>query len=358
MNTKALVVEDDPGAVEVIEDSLYSLDHEYIWANNLQDARSALESQDIGYVLLDLEFPTKPIRGFARASKENGSLLLEDIQRVKGAGQLPVIIMSGHVAYCLNRSIEFRDKGATEFIAKPFPTEGRTLTRLIRGVLKRQAKRAASTSAASTGRFTGGELVYFDDHVELLGVKIISDRGAGLTIGLLRELRSRFNGDRYVPISAEELAGILGVPDVNTITGCIRGLRRNIVNRLRKYLNIEIGPKDVICRDEQGYYLRPWIVVRNGDDVGDVAASVPDVSGVRADAPVSELNERQQWALRQLDIGVKLQRVMLEHKFNVAEKTAKRDLAEMSRRGKVEYVRVGRDGYYRLNRSENSDHES
>ena len=320
---------------------------------------SALDTDDFGYVLLDLEFPTKPNRGLATALKENGSAFLEDVQRSKGLGQLPVIVMSGHVVYCLNRSNDFRERGATEFIAKPFPTEGRTLKSLIRRVLKRQAKRATS-AAAHVSRFEGGELVYFEDRVELLGVKIISDRGAGLTIGLLRELRARFKGGRFVPISAEELAHSLGVLDVNTITGCIRALRRNIINRLRKYLNIEVGPNDVICRDEQGYYLLPGITVRDGDESetsDKVPAHVPaDVptnsavaeSGVPVDVPASELNERQQWALHQLDIGVRLQRVMLEHKFGVGDKTAKRDLATLSRRGLVKFVRQGRDGCYEL----------
>lgn len=108
---KALVVEDDPSVVEMVEDVLYSLDHEYVWANNLHDARNALDTQDFGYVLLDLEFPTKPNRGLAAASKENGSLFLEYVQKEKGFGQLPVIVMSGHVAYCLNQSNEFREKG-------------------------------------------------------------------------------------------------------------------------------------------------------------------------------------------------------------------------------------------------------
>ena len=32
----------------------------------------------------------------------------------------------------------------------------------------------------------------------------------------------------------------------------------------------------------------------------------------------------------------------------MADKTAKRDLADLTARGAVEFVRVGRDGYYRL----------
>jgi DeoR/GlpR family transcriptional regulator of sugar metabolism len=61
-----------------------------------------------------------------------------------------------------------------------------------------------------------------------------------------------------------------------------------------------------------------------------------------------DLNERQQWVLRELERGTKVRRARLEQKFDVADKTTKRDLAGLARRGAVEFVRIGRDGYYRL----------
>lgn len=41
-------------------------------------------------------------------------------------------------------------------------------------------------------------------------------------------------------------------------------------------------------------------------------------------------------------------RAMLEERFGVADKTAKRDLASLSRRGVITFVRNGRGGFYRL----------
>jgi predicted DNA-binding transcriptional regulator YafY len=38
---------------------------------------------------------------------------------------------------------------------------------------------------------------------------------------------------------------------------------------------------------------------------------------------------------------------MLEHRFNVGEKTAKRDLARLTTLGLVEFVRAGNGGHYR-----------
>ena len=39
---------------------------------------------------------------------------------------------------------------------------------------------------------------------------------------------------------------------------------------------------------------------------------------------------------------------MIEEEFGVGEKTAKRDLAELTRAGVIESVRTARGGYYRL----------
>jgi CheY-like chemotaxis protein len=353
MTTRALVVEDDPRIVEEIEDILDSLGHEHVWASNLQDARKAVAAEDFAYVLLDLEFPAKPNRGVA--SKENGAILLDEIQRIKGYKRLPVIVVTGYSQYCLNRSNEFREKGANAFIAKPFPTESHTLACVIRKVLKDHRRQtvvsqAPGGSSAAT-RFAGGELLFFDDRVELLGVKIISDRGSGLTMRVLGDLRSRDSTARFVRRSADELAKAVGaMGGVTTVTGCVRVLRRNITTRLRKHLNIDVHPEDVIGHDEQGYYLQDSIVVRDaGDCVGDVPAAPADAPGHGAgDAAPADLNERQQWVLRELQRGTQVQRAMLERKFDVADKTAKRDLADLTRRGAVEFAREGREGYYRM----------
>ena len=55
--------------------------------------------------------------------------------------------------------------------------------------------------------------------------------------------------------------------------------------------------------------------------------------------------------LRQLELGVRLERAMLERKFGIAEKRAKRDLLDLSRAGLMAFIRRGRVGHYRLNAS-------
>jgi predicted DNA-binding transcriptional regulator YafY len=52
--------------------------------------------------------------------------------------------------------------------------------------------------------------------------------------------------------------------------------------------------------------------------------------------------------LREIRKGTQLQRVMLEKRFCIHSRTAKRDLAELTLRGLIEYVGDGRSGHYTL----------
>jgi len=67
--------------------------------------------------------------------------------------------------------------------------------------------------------------------------------------------------------------------------------------------------------------------------------------------PNGRLNRRQKWALTEIQRGVCLQRKMLEERFRVTAKTAKRDFSELREWGRVEFVRSPSPGYYRLVKS-------
>lgn len=350
MRPKALVVEDDDRIIASIEDTLFSIGHKHDWATNQHDAQQMLREHEYDYVLLDLQIPAKPNRG--GADKEFGCNLLQDIQRIKGRCRTPVIVMTAYSADCLDLTTELHANGASEFIAKPFSNKGRTLASVIRRVLTDHTTKHPPVPCAGqkdTSPFAGGELTFFASHVDLLGVTIISDRGTGQCMAVLDRLR-RKNGDgRFVRMSGEELAAAIRAPGgVGTITGCIQTLRQNIVNRLRK-AKIAIGRDDVIGHDEQGYFLRDWTVVRDGDTAG-CSSNVPGGPlGVPADIPTSpNLNQRQRWIIDQLKQGIALQRVMVEREFGVGEKTAKRDLSELVQRKMIEYQRIRREGAYHL----------
>jgi CheY-like chemotaxis protein len=84
-----LVVEDDDGMREPVEDALCTFGFEHDWARSQQEARELLDKHDYGLALVDL-------------------------------------------------ATELLGKGVLEFITKPFPTTGRTLPRVIEAAPARE----------------------------------------------------------------------------------------------------------------------------------------------------------------------------------------------------------------------------
>jgi CheY-like chemotaxis protein len=377
MNTKALIVEDDDRIIESIEDTLFSMGHEHDWATNQHDAQQMLRGGEYDYVLLDLQIPAKPNRG--GADKEYGLNLLGDIQRIKGQRRLPVIVMTGYSSDCVDLTTELFANGASEFISKPFGNNGRSLATVIRKVLVGGGKPAPAPLATPVPQvadetpdrpFAGGDLTFYSDRAELCGVKIITDMGAGQSLRLLHQLRRQDRQGRFIRLSAEELAKSIDAPGgVGTVTGCVRAIRRNVVSRLAKHCHLLCQADALIRSDEQGYYLREWITVRDtvaapkskhvtggpGPGASDApggqltgAPVVTDGQSVADSEPA--LNERQAWVLTELGRGTLLRRADLERRFSIHARTAKRDLAELNQQGLIEFDGEGPDASYVLRR--------
>lgn len=346
MTKKALIVEDDPQVLEYIENTLCSLNHEHVWVTNQQDARLRFQDERFDYVLLDLQIPAKPNRG--GANKEYGINLLREIMGKPPRRDLPVIIMTAYTAEGLGLSNKMRADGATDFIAKPFETSIRPLARVIEEALEARLGNShvphADSASAPTGGlrpFTGGNLVIFPSHAELSGVKIISARGQGRALPVLEQLARRDQQGRYARHSGEEIAAAIDtLGGLGAVTAAIQTLRRNISTRLRK-VGLHCGSEDVIVHDEQGYYLRDWITI----DANHLASPSKEAT---TDSAESRSQTRQRWILNQLRNGRQLRRVDFETQFGVQVKTAKRVLNDMVKSGLLEYVRHGREGYYRL----------
>jgi len=156
---KALVVEDNSEAVEMIEDVMDALSHEHDLAASLLQARKLLKQNGYHYVLLDNEFPARSARGIPRV--QNAENFLDDLATAEGKDTIPVIVMLDKAANGLEETVEMmrlaanlRDRGAADFIGKPFPTAGRTLDRVIKkalglnGTSKPRSSRAAPTTSA------------------------------------------------------------------------------------------------------------------------------------------------------------------------------------------------------------------
>lgn len=102
--------------------------------------------------------------------------------------------------------------------------------------------------------------------------------------------------------------------------------------------------------DVSGSYLNDDTITIGTGDAGTEAETLAHVPTKPGHAMNVGPRERQEWVLRELKKGAAVRRATVQERFNVADKTAKRDLSGLRQRGLVEYVRGGRCGYYRLPR--------
>jgi DNA-binding response OmpR family regulator len=361
---KVLVVEDDREIVKHVEDTLLALGYEHDWADNQQDAQRFLQEKSYDLMLLDLQIPARPNRGFAKI--EHGRSLLESTQRIKGKNRLPVIIMTGYGAQALDQSVELLAAGAADFISKPFPESGRTLAKVIQDVLAGHRRKFPDAPAAANQQpkpepFPGGTLAFYPDHIELLGETIIEKTHRGHAWKVLHLLKDRNSRGNYVRFSGDHLARTIqrGLGQ-NTIAQCVAALRMRITETMRDRQSLVCGKYDVIDNHGGGYHLSAKIVVEVHDtpdpaagdgeeaSVTEAAAASPVPSATTGKGNNGPLNERQKWVLAELTKGVELRRADVEKQFRVCPRTVKRDLADLAERGLIEFVETPRPGYYRV----------
>jgi len=187
----ALVVEDDDRIIDQIEDTLFSLGHNYERAASQAEAQQKLETNGFDYVLLDLHIPARQGRG--GASAEFGLHLLRSIRQIKGPAAMPVIIMTGQGAACVDLMSELNRLGPNEYISKPWPEKGRTLAAVVKGVLRSVAEghavRSTDIPAAPKAKFAGGTIVYRPERIEVLGRALTEETHRGNFSKVLQCLR-------------------------------------------------------------------------------------------------------------------------------------------------------------------------
>ena len=79
----------------------------------------------------------------------------------------------------------------------------------------------------------------------------------------------------------------------------------------------------------------------------------PEVAAANVDVPTSvpvnvPINVRQRWFLEQLRSGKRVKAREIAEHFQVAEKTARRDIADLQSKQLVEFVGARKTGVYRL----------
>ncbi|MFV0446023.1 MAG: response regulator [Planctomycetaceae bacterium] len=358
--TRALIVEDDPRIMETVVDVVESLGHEHATASCQDDARNLLNGQPYAYALLDLEIPVKQGRSFPRI--ENGINLLCDLVSRYGR-QTPVIIMTAHGNDGPHQGVDCMKLGAADYIPKPFPITGRTLSKAIMEALENsgQAGNRGTTTKRPSGSprpFEGGRLVLFKRRVEICGVDVPISPAMHRILTLLSEKRS--NG-KYAAYAGSDLTEMLGVDcGQNGIASQVLEFRNKVGQRLLEEANITCGRTDVLNSGGPGYRLQEWITIQVGTRAGN-SASVPgspsadddpenqetattDVDGDETD----DFNDRQRWAIGQLQLGIQLQVRHLTERFGCSSITAKRDLLTLKSAGRVRFVGSPRAGHYQL----------
>lgn len=213
--------------------------------------------------------------------------------------------------------------------------------------------------------FTGGELVFYEDRVELCGVDICSGpRSASRRVVLELLGKRKADGESFIAYSGEDLeseAKRYGAK--GTAAGSIRDLRDDIMEALRNRANIVSERKDVILSGDTGYRFAECLTVRHVSsptitDITDMAETAdvrdPDVRDV-FDVRDEESARRREWILEQLGEKVPLKAPNVAEQFGRSKKTAQRDLDALRDEGLIEFVGDPRTGYYRLRQAPRAD---
>lgn len=268
----ALVVDDDPHILELAEERLASMGHDCRTASSQAEAEELLDSQAFDYILLDLEIPRKSM---GSADMEYGKNLLRKIVETPELARTPVIVITGHGLQSHHLSVEIMMMGASSFVGKPFGKENQLGEKILE-VLRKHGVRSESGLRAPTGKlhpFQGGELVFFEDRVELCGVVVCGGTESSDMRTILDLLREKNTKNAYVKLALAELKR-RGLGDVRdgAIPESVRRFRVQCQQRLRDQLGVDCSSGDVIANERRGYYFREWIVAKDGIDNTERAA--------------------------------------------------------------------------------------
>ncbi|HEY4311730.1 MAG TPA: hypothetical protein VGN12_19950 [Pirellulales bacterium] len=213
-------------------------------------------------------------------------------------------------------------------------------------------------------RFDAGQLVFFQDRVELCGADICSGPRCQTKRGILEVLSKKRSNGRFVAYSGSELAKELGLSGgQGTVSGAMRDLRNDITKALLTHGSLRCGRTEVILSGGIGYRFAESITVEHDGQQHDGILTTDGDSNVRgvrdldvrdvrepvdASNPVSSL--RQEWILAQLSLERRLKARNVADRFKISRKTAERDLTALREGGRIEYVGSRRNGCYRIRR--------
>jgi hypothetical protein len=400
MRKKALVVVQKDECFGQIDEAIFSLDHIYDHACCQEEARWLLNFNWYDYILADLFMSVRWMQQRRAATCLN---FLDEVETTCTDRRIPIILVVERSVESALAAMEvilmfasnIKKAKTINFVEKPFPTVGRTLDSVIRNVvpaammhaqppaeaaqypawasnafreattwqaanapagwLRVQQMEAAviaptQTAAPVTGEarapqpFTRGELMLYPDHAELLGVKIISDTGTGLSLKALEVLDARMPSGHWRGFSAHMLAKLIGADSEAAAIGCISTLRDNIVERLLKHRDLACERDGVIQNDDvRGYHYRDGIVVQRVHR--DAPAVIPD-GQAEVEQGVAQRRHKVLAILTKRPMRVP----EIASCVGVTTKTVHRTLDGLKQDGLIEFVGPPKTGCYRIKR--------
>ena len=349
MKHRALIIEDDADIAESVIERVESLGHDHVWVKSQEEARQYLADGGFTYVLLDLQIPMHFGRGLP--SIEYGEHLAAEIHQSPSMQGIPIIAMTSYGAEGFNIAGRLFEHGVVDCINKPFPTTGRTLASVIQSVLERtyRKRELATRNLKPEKPFSGGELVFYEDRIELCGVTVVTGKSCQMW-GILDRLKQRLDEKRYKAFPGSALAG----SGQNSVAGSIRDFRRNVSEQLGRELGLKVEAHDVIETSKAGYRLNAQIAVKDLRNTG--SRLRVDSRAIGNHDPVNAGSEdpaivRQNQIMALIHSGERLRVPGFAEKLGCSYTTAKREIDALKADGRIEFVGPSKTGHYTLTKA-------
>ena len=125
-------------------------------------------------------------------------------------------------------------------------------------------------------RIAARNLVFYEDRVELRGIKVCGAKNSSIKRRILDLLRERNGKGEYRGFAMKVIAQRLNLDRQGAIAEAVADFRKECRERLRDQGGIACEDEAVISNQNRGYHLRDWITVLEGiDEVEEAAARNP-----------------------------------------------------------------------------------
>lgn len=331
----ALIIDDNPGIREALEDRVESMGHTFDSVGCQDDALLRIKEQSYDYILLDLELPTR----FGKTPLiPTGTNLLSQIRGSVLQRHTPVIVVTAHGHDSPDLATRVFKLGATDFVKKPFDDlEAAVGEAIARRLPSTDRTRASTAEAHALTPFTGGDLVVTAEAAELCGVRLCENT-SGRIWQIINQLCVRTAKGVFPACSGKDLADRIKVErGEKAIAEAVKTFRKRASELLAEQAGLACEGNDIIATTPRGYQLSPKLTV-------EVAATATRKNGKVPVPEKAEAEERKEWFLTQLRKGKRLTRLHYEKQFGISTATAKRDLSALE--GQAKFLGTGGAGYW------------